>query len=256
MLSAEWRARLVALHVLQQPAPATDLPSWRRPPDPRQVARRQVLNDLRGAQGIEIDVMVERGDPATTILDVAERLGCDLVVTGVARAETFGRMLLGATVEKLARKANAPVLVVKTRPRGPYRNVVVATDFSEGARAALEATLTMLPSAQVTLFHAYDVPYEGFVDDKAAARAAMAASQAFLAATPAVAASGRCIDTICEYGDVGALLRELAQARGVDLVALGTEGRTGLAQVLLGSVAERLLKSLLVDMLVVCRRRN
>ena len=117
----------------------------------------------------------------------------------------------------------------------------------------------MVPSAKVTLFHAFDVPFEGFVDDKAAARAAMAGaamaeSQAFLAATPAVAASGRNIDTICEYGDASALLQDLSQARGVDLVALGTEGRTGLAHVLLGSVAERLLKSLPVDTLVLSFR--
>jgi nucleotide-binding universal stress UspA family protein len=46
------------------------------------------------------------------------------------------------------------------------------------------------------------------------------------------------------------------QVGDVDLVVLGTEGRTGLAGVLLGSVAQRLLSRLSVDVLVVRRRRD
>lgn len=260
-LAAEWNARLVVLHVLQEPAPVSDLPSWRRPPDPLQAARKRVLSDLRGAEGIAIDVIVERGDPSSVILETAERLGCDLIVTGVARDETLGRIFLGATVEKISRKAEVPVLVVKSRPRGPYRDVIVATDFSEGSRHALEVALDMLPQAQMTLFHAFHVPYEDFIDDRMAARAAAerqarSESLAFLATTPAVSASGRSVAVICESGEAGALLEDLAQARGADLVVLGTEGRTGLAGILLGSVAQQLLKGLSVDTLVVRRRRG
>jgi nucleotide-binding universal stress UspA family protein len=264
MLAAEWHARLVVLHVLEEPAPVTELPSWRRPMDPRQAARRRVHDDLEGAQaaqGIEIDIVVERGDPATAILEVVERLGGQLIVTGVARDETLGRLLLGTTVETLARKANVPVLVVKSRPRRPYHKVVVATDFSEGSRDALEAALALLPGAEVSLFHAFDVPFEGLGDDRmaareSAARQATAESEAFLATTPGVSASGRSLATYCEYGEPGALLEDLVQVRGVDLVVVGTEGRTGLAQVLLGSVAQRLLGRLRVDVLVVRRRRR
>jgi nucleotide-binding universal stress UspA family protein len=112
----------------------------------------------------------------------------------------------------------------------------------------------------VSLFHAFDILYEGFIDDKTAAREsawrrAMAESQAFLAATPAVATAGRPVATLCEYGEAGALLQDLVQARGVDLVVLGTEGRSGLARAVLGSTAQRLLSRLPVDVLVVRRRR-
>jgi nucleotide-binding universal stress UspA family protein len=173
-LAAEWRARLVVLNVLQAPAPVTDLPSWRRPLDPHEAARRRVLRDLRGAEGLDLEVLVERGEPAPRILDVAGRLGCELIVTGVARDETLGRLLPGTTVEALVRRASVPVLVVKSRPRGAYRNVVVATDFSEGSRAALEAALALLPEARVRLFHAYHVHMESLVSDTTAARAAAA----------------------------------------------------------------------------------
>lgn len=260
-LAAEWHARLVVLHVLQEPDPVTDLPSWRRPPDPLQAARQRVRSDLRGAEGVDIEVLVERGEPASLILEGIQRLKCDLVVTGVARDETLGRILLGTITQTLARKANAPLLVVKSRPRGPYRNAVVATDFSEGSRRALETALKLLPSAKVSLFHAYDVVFEGFIDDKMAAREAEARKveaemQTFLAATPAVTASGRTLATFCEYGEIGALLQDMVQARGVDLVVLGTEGGGGLKGAMLGSVAQRLLTDLAGDVLLVRRRRD
>ena len=260
-LAAEWHARLVVLHVLPEPASVTNLPSWRRPTDPRLEARKRVHRDVGDAEGVEIDVMVERGEPSSLILSVVERLGSELIVTGVARDETLGRMMLGTTVEKVVRETHVPMLVVKSRPRGIYRNVVVATDFSEGSRRALETALALLPAARVILFHAFDVSYEGFIDDRMAAREAVAEqamteSRSFLAATPEVAASGRSIETLCEYGEISALLEDLAQARGVDLVVLGTEGRSGLAHALLGSVAQRVLNRLSIDMLVVRRQRS
>jgi len=261
LLAAEWHAQLVVLHVVQQPAPVPDLPSWRRPVDPLEAARQRIREDVGDAEGVEIEVVIEQGDPAPRILDVVERTGVDLIVTGVARDETLGRMLLGTTVDAVVRKANVPVLVVKKRPRRPYRNVVVATDFSEGSRSALEAALALLPEAQISLFHAFSVPFDGLMDDKvggreAAARLVLADSHAFLAETPAAASAQHAIPTFAEHGDPGPLLEDLVRTRRVDLVALGTEGRSALAHVFLGSVAQLLLARVPSDALVVRRRRT
>lgn len=261
-LAQVWGAQLVVVHALpERELVSDDRPSWRRPVDPREAAWQRVRADLRGAEGIAVDVIVERGEPGTVIVATAERLGCELIVTGVARDETLGRMLLGSTVEHVTRLAAVPTLVVKSRPRGMYTNVVVATDFSEASREALETALALLPEAQISLFHAFDIPFEGLRDDRASAREtltheAQAQAWAFLEATPAVAASKRFIATICEHGGVESLLADLVQARGVDLVVVGTSGRGGLASLLLGSVAQRLLQRLPVDVLVVRRRRQ
>jgi nucleotide-binding universal stress UspA family protein len=261
MLAREWGARLVVVHVVSGPDPVTDLPSWREPQDPLEVAWRRVRADVQDVEGIDIDVLVERGEPSAVVLEKIDGLAPELVVTGVARDEALGRMTLGGTVEKLVRASTVPVLVVKSRPRVPYRNVVVATDFSEGSRNALEAALELFPESRLTVFHAYEVPYETLLDDRMAAREAVARHvreecQAFLDATPAVAASGRSIEQLCEYGEASALLHDLVQVREIDLVVLGTQGRSGLAQMLLGSVAERLLVRLPVDVMVVRRRRG
>ncbi len=252
-LACAWNAELVVVHAIQQSGPASTAPSWRRAPDPRALALDRVRADLRDPPP-HLTIVVEYGEPASVIVEAVERFGCDLVVTGVARNETLGRWLLGTTVDALLRRASVPILVVKARPGGPYRSVVVASDFSEPSRSALERALATFPEARVTLFHAFDVPYEGMLADRTEARdagaeAARRDAEAFLAATPA--AAGRHIPVLCEYGRPGPLLDELVQTRGVDLVVVGTHGRGWLARTLLGSVAETLVGEVPGDVLVV-----
>ena len=84
------------------------------------------------------------------------------------------------------------MLVVKNRPRRPYRDVLVATDFSAGSR---QRALYLVPKADLTLFHAYDVPFQGKnVPDEAVTRNFKAAEQnskEFLAETPELAERAR-----------------------------------------------------------------
>ncbi|MBN9926998.1 universal stress protein, partial [Listeria monocytogenes] len=82
---------------------------------------------------------VEEGEPAEVLLSIAAREGCDIIVTGIARDETLGRMFLGNTVNRLVRGSPVPVLVVHDRAVRHYRDIVVGTDFSE---ASLQALLT------------------------------------------------------------------------------------------------------------------
>lgn len=257
-LAREWKARLIIIHVLEAAGLVSHAPSWRRPLDPRRAAEQRVRADVGDASAVDLDldVIVERGEVATVVLDAAESQDCELIVTGVARDETLGRMLLGRTVETVVRRSKVPVLVVKSRPRGPYRRVMVASDFSESSRTALTTALTMFPDANVSLFHSYDVPYESFFPDKMVAREALEESarveaEAFLASMPIT--SQKDIPIVCEYGSPVALLRDHFQDLSVDLVVAGTSGRGRVAELFLGSVAQSLLGSVPGDIMIVPR---
>ncbi|KAG1533654.1 hypothetical protein G6F50_015797 [Rhizopus delemar] len=187
-------------------------------------------------------------------METADSFGCSLIVTGTARDETLGRLLLGTTVEKLARQARQPVLVVKTRPRKPYHDVLVATDFSPGSRQALRAALQLVPDANLTLFHAYDVPFQGkTVPDDAITRSfykgAEQSALEFTAYTPELA--GLTPTIVLEPGQPETVLSEYSFNHRSDLVVTGTHGRTGILRTAIGSVAERLLESLPSDVLIV-----
>lgn len=94
-----------------------------------------------------------------TILAACDAEAAGLIVTGVARNEALSRIVLGSTVDALARRSPVPLLVVRSRARAPYREVVVASDFSPSSRRALETAAVLFPDAGFTLFHAFGNPY-------------------------------------------------------------------------------------------------
>jgi nucleotide-binding universal stress UspA family protein len=259
-LAAAWSAQLIALHVMPTEdaaaADATAIPSWRRPPDARKLAEDRVRAEIH-EQAPDAVVMIDSGnDPADVIMRTAESQGCGLIMTGVARYEPLGRFLLGSTVERLARRSRIPVLVVRKRGQRPYRHVVTATDFSAASRHALEAAVRFFPSADLTLFHAYDVPMRGIAAhspthaqqfrDMASQWSAELLKQADLTGWP-----GGKPEVLIEEGEPDRLLHDYAQAQDVDLVAIGSRGHGALFEALIGSVAHRLLGTLPCDVLLI-----
>jgi nucleotide-binding universal stress UspA family protein len=67
------------------------------------------------ADGIAIGATrVEQGDPARTIVEVAEREGYDLIAMGTHGRSGFAHLLLGSVAEKVVRRSSCPVLTVRT----------------------------------------------------------------------------------------------------------------------------------------------
>src|SRR3546814_4263840 len=71
-----------------------------------------------------------------------------------------GDFLIGTTVERLARRAGLPLLIVKGRAEQEYQQLMAATDFSECSRTALTTAVNLFPATAITLVHAYHVRLE------------------------------------------------------------------------------------------------
>jgi nucleotide-binding universal stress UspA family protein len=258
-LSELWQAKLVVLTVLEdfEPAvsdPLADLPSWRRSPDPLSLVRRRLHADI-GPAADTATVMIEEGDPTSAILRIVESQRCDLIVTGTARGELFGRFILGTTTDRLLRRSRVPVLIVKNRPRRPYRHIVVATDFSTSSRHALEAAARYFPARGLTIFHAYDPPMPGVTDTRSSRREyrkiAEQEYEAFLRSAESGPTIGQHARLLIEYGSPSLLLRDYVNEKNVDLVVLGTHGRSAFFEIFIGSTAKSIVASLPCDALVV-----
>ena len=63
------------------------------------------------------EVVYEReiatGDPAHTIVDIAERFSCDLIVMGARGASALRSALLGSVSNEVLHAAQVPVMIVK-----------------------------------------------------------------------------------------------------------------------------------------------
>ena len=260
-LAKDWQSPLVVATVIEAGAGRIDLmalhdpPDWYRGEDPEQVAERQLLEAM-SAQGVDARFRVERGPPGDRLLEVAEAEGCELVVAGVARHESLGRAVLGSTVDRLARRSPVPVLVVRGRVQGPYRRMLVASDWSASAEHAMRTAMAMFPQSAITVLHGYEVPMAGLMDTTreqmlAAVRdQALADGREFIARCQPPGGVGS-VSLVVERGDPSLLMRMYASQYPVDLAVVATHGRSALLDVMLGSVAQRLLEDLPLDTLVV-----
>lgn len=262
-LALQWQAELVVVHALSAPGldrydplASTDVGLHLR----EKIAAERILldlgADLRGNRPPVLSVHVEEADPAELTLRVAREKQCDLIVTGVARDGLFGVVALGSTVDALVRRSPVPVLIVRGRPRGSYAHVVVASDFSESSRHALHTVHQFFPVQPLTVFHSYRAPYEGMAENEeqrqdAAHAMAQAEAEDFLAASSLPVETRQQARLVLENGDPERRLTAYAESQQVDLVVLGSHGRSAIFDVLLGSVAKQALLTLPCDALVV-----
>ena len=135
-----------------------------------------------------------------------------------------------------------------------YRTIVVPYDFSDHARAALDTAVDLARrlESDLHLFHVVQLPVYTYPDFQGAAAAPepdlVDVRNAAMASLREIAASiegapGKVEAHVLEGATIVEMIRQFAEELDADLIVMGTHGRTGLAHVFLGSVAERTLRS-------------
>ena len=135
---------------------------------------------------------------------------------------------------------------VQARTRITVKNILFATDFSPAANAAAPIAIEI---AQRYGAKVYGVHVNRFDDYTAAAPNAWAA-MAEAAEKETKEDAGRlneqlqCIEheVVIGEGNIWEVVSGLIKEKEIDLVVLGTRGRTGLGKTILGSVAEQILR--------------
>ncbi|MFN3447924.1 MAG: universal stress protein [Roseococcus sp.] len=242
VLDAEWPSSLAGAHEQE---------AWR-------LLARQ-LEGLPELAGLPCRPAMERGLPDAAILRAAEAEGAACLVLGEHRRGGLRDLFSGTTVERVIRAAARPVLMVHQPPAGPYRRVLVATDFSVPAARASEAAaaLGLLAGTEVLLAHALEPPRllalgdAGPAERAAAGLEAGAREEAMRGLSAAAAALPAGAESRLVFGAPAAALAALARAWGAELIVLGTRGAGMLRQALIGSVAAELLARPPCDVLAV-----
>ncbi len=131
------------------------------------------------------------------------------------------------------------------------QRILVPMDFSPHARRALDAAKALgqrCGPAHLILMTAYFVPLElealGVPDDpRVLHELEQKASRDLETLLVELSDAGISSEYVTQKGAPAQAIVELARAKGVDLIALGTHGRTGFSHALLGSVAERVVRT-------------
>jgi len=202
----------------------------------------------------EVELFVEQGSDYAEIIRRAEAWSADLVVVGSQGRSSLPRLVLGSVAERVVRYAHCPVLVV--RPSSHGQCVLVATDLSDPSLPAVTAGVAEASrlGQRLVVVHALDLsesawraavgnllgatslvpPLEVQRDMREALTTMLQQSIERLGATgEVVVLDGTPAEAVVRY----------AEEVSAGLLVIGTHGRTGLARVALGSVADRILRS-------------
>jgi nucleotide-binding universal stress UspA family protein len=202
---------------------------------------------------------VVQGNPAPTIVEYAAGYGHDLIVVPTHGREGLSRYLVGSVAEKVVRLASTPVLSARLRADErmafPYERVLLPTDGSEAATRAATHGLALAAALGATahLLSVVDDPslwagerstlVEQAVEENARAAVTDLAETA--------AADGVEAVTHVDNGAPVETIQDRVDADDCQVVVMGTTGRRGTDRILLGSVAEKTVRSSSVPVITV-----
>jgi nucleotide-binding universal stress UspA family protein len=260
MLAQQAGAEVTLLHIVDEEP--EHLVSLERS-ESRKILEEQIasIDELRGVQ---CHPVVEIGAAHDAILRTASAKNADLIVMGSHRKQLLRDVFVGTTIERVIRTGTWPVLMVNTEAALSYANLLVALDLSEASAEALRSAhaLGFLDGVRLTVAHAFDPLAKSMMT---LADVSKDGIRAYVEEERQRATSelntfirsfsfdlGSWSPYVAEGGAVPIISQAVELVRP-DLLVVGTHGRSGAAKILLGSVAEQLLRALEIDILAVPR---
>jgi nucleotide-binding universal stress UspA family protein len=130
------------------------------------------------------------------------------------------------------------------------KTILVAVDFSDSSEAALAYAVELAKplGARLVVMHSYELPVYGFPDGALVASVEVATrimegAQTGLEGMVERYKGEAQLDTMVRQGVPWEEVRAVAEEVDAEMVVIGTHGRKGIARALLGSVAEKILRT-------------
>lgn len=268
-LAARWNAKLTVAYV------NTDLPLSRRwfglkngeavEEAVRSSGRQKIeelARDMASASGLAVDwIALEGHEPAEAIVNYVAASGADVLLVGThgtTAADVFG---LGSVAVQLIRTSPVPVLTVKPDKEPGFQDILAPVDFTPSGEVGLAAAIgaaRQAAGATLHILHAFE-PL-GFASISVVSPAEMDAYR-----DAAVAHEREQLDALLARYDLSGLdvkievscltparaILGYVEEHGIDLICMGTVGRTGLAGLVFGNTAEQILRGVTCSVLTV-----
>jgi nucleotide-binding universal stress UspA family protein len=212
------------------------------------------------------------GQPYQAVCQLAREIGADLIVLATRGHTGLKRILLGSTAERIVRFSPCPVLIVRPRKgkkpahtgkqngTSTFRKIAVPIDFSTSSMAALHyaAVLAREFGADLLLFHAL-FPATHVAVDRVSVEMPSGADAAYQkdaelsmeALTQLDFLRGLKCEVLVRWGYAVDEICSLTSQPDIDLLVTSTHGRSGFKHILMGSVAEHVVRYAECPVLVV-----
>jgi nucleotide-binding universal stress UspA family protein len=225
---------------------------------------------------IAMTTVVLDGDAADTLYDHACSSGADLVVMTTHGYGPLGRAWMGSVADTLVRRLPMPLLLARPHAEAldvleavherPFAHVLIPLDGSALAEEAIAPALALgqLMDVEYTLLETIEAPELSYASATPVAEPNQRVVQLWrasaLAGIEQVAARmrehGVVVHTRVTYGQPAVTIIEYAREHAADLIALTTHGRSGAMRLLLGSVADKVVRGAGVPVLIQRSRQH
>lgn len=211
--------------------------------------------------GCEKEYIVLEGQLLPKLLEKSTSDDIDLVVVG--RKNLQGTKGLGH--KKVVRKSPCGVLIVPENVKPTFNTIMVASDFSAYSKNAMQEALLLGKSsnAKIICQHIYEVPAgyskTGKTFSQFAAIMKENAEKSYEKFIKDFDLNGVNVEpvyTLSNHSEEAENIASVARDKKVDLVVVGSKGRTNLSAILLGSITESLLDELYSIPLLVVKKKG
>lgn len=230
------------------------------------IAARDLENiavELRTA-GLQVHTKVFFGRAWEELTREALRGDYGVLIVGSRQRSSAARVFFGSTSYKLIRSCPIPVWVVKPGEVRDVREVMVASDFSDVAQIATHAgvAIAQLLNAKLFVVHALEFPFETYLRTAGVSDVEVSNYRRQMHEEVTSNINEQLAQTdyrtlpygvkleIVE-GSPDAVLPHYVDDNAVDLMVIGTHGRSGFASLMLGNTAERVLAHVHCSLLAV-----
>jgi nucleotide-binding universal stress UspA family protein len=200
---------------------------------------------------LHVEYEVRKGKPFVELVIAGRAWQADLIVVGGTSQKE--EPILGSTSERILRKALVPVMVAKKPLNAEAKIFLVPTDFSSCARKAAEQAIMLAEGfgGRVVFFHVLDL-HPSYTTVYAHELGVSVPTpppspeeiepdwEAFLSGLPLEKVDW---EKSTEEGEAATVIVHQAKHVQADMIVIGTHGRSGLPHMLLGSVAEKVVRT-------------
>lgn len=201
-----------------------------------------------------VRIMVRYGDPGQELLDIAGMLDSPVVVMASHARRGIKRAMLGSVAFSVVSRAAYPVVIVPIAPETEplatefaLNRLLVPLDGSPLAESVLDtesiAALSGHPELHLVQVIEPMTIHTRLVDDDVYAAARDEATQYLKSVADRLRERGHRVEWSIRRGPPSDEIAEVATQVNADVILMATHGRSGLRRVMMGSVAEQVLRA-------------
>ena len=240
-----FKSKITLVHILPDDINNEKVGNW---------VEKSIRTKLKEANDSLINAGIETGPPileygsyCDKIVNASDKISANLIVVGSGNKLENDAFQLGTTAEKIIRKSNKPVFVVKNGQTLTIKNIICPVDFSKESSRALNSAIIIsrMVDAKLIILSVYPL----FRYDFTKYDAAQINESRYLELKKefdSFLETFNLIDLNYEKQIVGGepseeILKFIKKSNS-DLLIMGTTGRSGISKILMGSVTEKVIR--------------